>query len=69
MNNLELQTKIKDIINSIDQEVESIEKILDSLDVNFVIDDSSIQLDNLREIQLKMKEIKNNLYQKSIQKK
>lgn len=69
MNNLELQTKIKDIINSIDQEVESIEKIIDSLDENFVIDDSSIQLDNLREIQLKMKEIKNNLYQKSIQKK
>ena len=69
MNNLELQTKIKDIINSIDQEVESIEKIIDSLDENFVIDDSPIQLDNLREIQLKMKEIKNNLYQKFIQKK
>ena len=62
MNNLE--GNINDIIREIDQEIENYDRILEDLSENFIIDDNPIYLEEIENIQSKLKEIRINLYQK-----
>ncbi len=64
MNDNEMKSKLAEIINDIDQEIDSLSKLIYDLNDNFLIDDSFIERDNIEQIISSLRTLKFSLHKK-----
>lgn len=64
MTDNEMKLKVVEIVNDIDQEIDSLSKLIYNLNDNFLIDDSPIEGENIEQIISSLREAKISLNKK-----
>ena len=64
MTDNEIKLKVVEIVNDIDQEIDSLSKLIYNLNDNFLIDDSPIEVENIEQIISSLREVKISLNKK-----
>ena len=64
MTDNEIKLKVVGIVNDIEQELDSLSKLIYNLNDNFLIDDSPIEQENLEQIISSLREVKISLNKK-----
>lgn len=64
MTDNEMKLKVVEIVNDIDQEIDSLSKLIYNLNDNFLIDDSPIEQENIEQIISSLREAKISLNKK-----
>lgn len=64
MTDNEIKLKVVEIVNDIDQEIDSLSKLIYNLNDNFLIDDSPIEGENIEQIISSLREAKISLNKK-----
>lgn len=64
MTDNEIKLKVVEIVNDIDQEIDSLSKLIYNLNDNFLIDDSPIEGENIEQIISSLREVKISLNKK-----